>query len=469
MATFDVTVGSAGITRADRGTTVSSAIAAANTLAINKLISDITTSPFRGGTIYFPEGEYWIDAPLILKENITLRGDGPKASVIHQSSQAHGLFLERGSEAFITIENLSVSGSFSPSDEGWASPDLVVGNGDGIHLTENPLAHVVIRNCLIRWFSGHGLCLGGANETLIDTVESLRNGLDGFHFEGRLSFITSLSVVGCYANQNRQHGYYLDNLQSGIRGGTYSAFVGCASDSNTINYHVKDAYNVSFTGCGSEWASENDPNAKGTSRGWQITHCHGITITSCFVENNPGIGFLLTGSTFYTSLIGNRVSEALESATADFQVDLGSHGILINNESAATGAHTGSRKDFVIDGIATIINDTSEDEGNTSKLRLQNGSRSMLNVQANGRLQWAVDPSHPELTPVNLYRYSKDGDPDDVGVLRTDAALAMRRVTPSTRPDPAKAGIGAMVYDTELLQPIWSDGERWRDARGRRV
>ena len=39
----------------------------------------------------------------------------------------------------------------------------------------------------------------------------------------------------------------------------------------------------------------------------------------------------------------------------------------------------------------------------------------------------------------------------------------------ASRPDAAAQGAGAMIYDTGLTQPLWSDGSVWRDATGTAV
>lgn len=43
------------------------------------------------------------------------------------------------------------------------------------------------------------------------------------------------------------------------------------------------------------------------------------------------------------------------------------------------------------------------------------------------------------------------------------------RYTTAGRPSAATAGAGAMIYDTTLSKPIWSDGSVWRDAAGSSV
>lgn len=50
-----------------------------------------------------------------------------------------------------------------------------------------------------------------------------------------------------------------------------------------------------------------------------------------------------------------------------------------------------------------------------------------------------------------------------------DQAVTLASYTTAGRPSAATAGAGAMVYDTTLGQPIWSDGTDWTDATGTAV
>lgn len=49
------------------------------------------------------------------------------------------------------------------------------------------------------------------------------------------------------------------------------------------------------------------------------------------------------------------------------------------------------------------------------------------------------------------------------------AALRCGQVPTASRPDASTTGAGTMIYDSDLNQPIWSDGTIWRDASGTAV
>ena len=53
----------------------------------------------------------------------------------------------------------------------------------------------------------------------------------------------------------------------------------------------------------------------------------------------------------------------------------------------------------------------------------------------------------------------------DTRAVNVNGVSRLHRVT-DPRPAPADAGVGAVVYDVVLKQPIFSDGQTWRDANG---
>lgn len=49
---------------------------------------------------------------------------------------------------------------------------------------------------------------------------------------------------------------------------------------------------------------------------------------------------------------------------------------------------------------------------------------------------------------------------------RLGAPPRLPAFTTALRPPAAALGVGAAVYDTTLLVPVWSDGTSWRNATG---
>lgn len=53
-----------------------------------------------------------------------------------------------------------------------------------------------------------------------------------------------------------------------------------------------------------------------------------------------------------------------------------------------------------------------------------------------------------------------------VGVWRVYGPFRVGQYSTGARPSASAAGAGAMIYDTTLHIPLWSDGTDWRDAAG---
>lgn len=58
------------------------------------------------------------------------------------------------------------------------------------------------------------------------------------------------------------------------------------------------------------------------------------------------------------------------------------------------------------------------------------------------------------------------GRADFIGAVNAGSWVKSQAVATASRPAASTAGAGAMVYDTTLSKPIWSDGTNWRDAAG---
>jgi len=59
--------------------------------------------------------------------------------------------------------------------------------------------------------------------------------------------------------------------------------------------------------------------------------------------------------------------------------------------------------------------------------------------------------------------------PKGTGRVVTGGPLQLKSTTTAARPTPASAGVGAVIYDSTLSKPIYSDGTTWRDAAGTAV
>lgn len=82
-----------------------------------------------------------------------------------------------------------------------------------------------------------------------------------------------------------------------------------------------------------------------------------------------------------------------------------------------------------------------------------------LLVSASGRMEWGNGSDARDTT---LERSA-------VGVLRAGGPVRVGQYTTGGRPSASTAGAGAMIYDTTLGMPVWSNGTAWRDAAGNTV
>lgn len=98
----------------------------------------------------------------------------------------------------------------------------------------------------------------------------------GFYLDG----VTSIFFTGCYANSCLEGGYVL-------KGCNYSSLNSCAADSCSIGYNLYNCNGISLNGCGAEAtryqkAEETEEEDPYKGRAFAIRSCTGISLTSCY-------------------------------------------------------------------------------------------------------------------------------------------------------------------------------------------
>lgn len=92
-----------------------------------------------------------------------------------------------------------------------------------------------------------------------------------------------------------------------------------------------------------------------------------------------------------------------------------------------------------------------------------------LDIEGSGGAtnQYVIDGPHLDVNPGSNLLIAIAG----AGTAASPWLISARpRVyTTGTRPSAATSGDGAMVYDTTINKPIWSDGTVWRDSAGTAV
>jgi hypothetical protein len=233
----------------------------------------IAALPAAGGVIYFPAGTYKLSGTLTVGSGITLAGDGPTLSVLHQTStSANVIYITEPSTYVIdvTITGLQVLGPNSGSGVG------IYGSADS---DTQGVWRVKIANVIVTSMGGNGIELHNPLLTTFDQVQSSFNADNGFYLLGA-PVGTSCTFTSCYAKSNGSRGYYLHNV-------VYTALNGCAADFNQNGYVFNICAGVSVSGCGAESQAVDQ---------FVFTGGNSNTMTACWTYQNAHYGLNVLGS-----------------------------------------------------------------------------------------------------------------------------------------------------------------------------
>lgn len=275
-----------------------------DTKALNLALASLGTN---GGTVYVPAGTYNISSPLVIQSGTMLVGAGRNASrIVQTSTSSDGIANTATGLTNITIQDLDVRGPGS-------------GTGIGIRLGANTSAsdYVALLRLNVQDFGSHNVYLGRLIVSSVINVRSRGAGGHAFYADHG----TSLTFIACYGLSAAQDGYYLSNL-------TYSALVGCASDSCGIGYEVDTCNEISFSGCGAESFLNNSVSYPGY--GWKLNAGGRHVFNSCYTFANPNIAFLVTGNSTKNTITAFQEASPTGSPTASIQVDSGSRATIIS-------------------------------------------------------------------------------------------------------------------------------------------
>jgi len=257
-----------------------------------------------GGITYVPAGKYAVNSQITIPKGVTLRGDQSYRAAANSNSYIRPSATFAGASVFTfiagtpsgAIENLVIDGTNLPG-----------GNTvDGIDITGGAKFWQLI-GLQVRNFGGYGIYIyasgGNPDGGYMRDLSVSGNTLDGIYWSYCVDgYATSLHVdgngasgihlgnmnntilVGCKAQQNTNHGYYMTGSSDKANG----AFIGCDSENNSQNGFsisgVGNAGALSFVGC-----STRDDGVSGTSGSGFI----GFNIA------NTSIDILMTGCSNY--------------------------------------------------------------------------------------------------------------------------------------------------------------------------
>lgn len=272
-----------------------------DTASIQAALNSVATG---GGTLVFPAGTYLLSSALTVKPAVVLRGMGDNVTVLKQTSTtAHCL---AGTDVY----------AFGIHDMRLQGPGT--GSGTGLYLDRSAFPATVsvrLRDMTITGFGANGIDISNPITSTFSQVWSKSNGGYGFYLHGVVGGAagTSCALTGCFADLNTGSGFRIEAM-------TYCAFLGCASDRNAIGYDISGVgtQGISFTGCGSETQT-----LSGGGYSWKLDGVIGVTLSGCWVYDNPSIGIWVTGGARSINLTGCTENTPQVGATQFVKVDTG--------------------------------------------------------------------------------------------------------------------------------------------------
>lgn len=295
------------------------AIADDNTDATSAVQLAVTAAGLAGGgTVFAPSGHFVFDDSVFLPTGVSLLGQGSEATTFRMRANNKDMLISTDG-ASISIKGILLQGPGSGS-----------GTGKGINFNWTTAGNVPFLNFIdvkIFDFGSDGLYLQTAIVSSFIDVVSRGNGGWGFSFEGG----TSCSFDACWAEDNLTGGYQFHES-------VYMSLNACASDGNPIGYFVDGCSGLAFNGCGNERGAI----------GVKVNASSAIGFHSCWNYDNRNIAYWVTGSSSGIEFYSCQEAAPHAGATACFQYDSGSRGLL-----SSPGAVTAN----VLTGVVSVIDD----------------------------------------------------------------------------------------------------------------
>jgi hypothetical protein len=265
----------------------------------------IDALPTAGGTVYLPAGLYRVTAPLVLRSNLVLIGDGDGPSLIQQAGADQDLLTGTALNR-VVVEKLYLVGTGAGTGSG---VNLVKGGNDAT-------PYISMRDVTVESFGRDGVAVENPIVSSFDRVLAMSCGRYGMNLYGQAGGAagTSSALSACYGNANGAAGIRLLNI-------VYATMFGCATDHNPIGYLIDGCQGVNLNGSGAEG------NA---TEAVKINGGYGIALVGLWVYDNRGVGVHITGAANTVTVIGSTDNTPNASATNFIKVDAGCHVLLAN-------------------------------------------------------------------------------------------------------------------------------------------
>lgn len=308
-------------------------------------------------------------------------------------------------------------------------------------------------------------CSGTRN--LVANCRSIDAGASGMSVDSTYSL-----VIGCLVKNNR----YFSGFNFGhdgipadytvVSGCTYhldagvnlTAVAGQANGFNAGNGSVE----VGFVGCVSIGALGHGFNVSSGAKNARFTNCRATG------SGLAGLNFFSAAAGDYISgsdldLAGNTGGSFLSGGTSPafdlFNVRISPTSVLaVVTTTADISANVTAR------GNIYVIPSTSTDYRELGVQRVSGGNTYKIAMGGSGTA--GVLLAARDGTTFATLTFSYNGG---APVLTSNVPIKPPSYTTAGRPSAVSVGAGAMVYDTTLGKPVWSNGSVWKDAAGTTV
>lgn len=186
-----------------------------------------TEQAFAGGVVIDLIGTYWINAPLVMRSGVTLRGYGWSATKLFLAANSNSdmIYVPQAQWNW-GIENMLLDGTCEMQSGGTAAVNVQAGWELAARWDNWGLGH--ISKLRVQYSYGHGYWLNGVESRILNCV-AWRTQENGFHLTGSDLFLDS-----CTAGMTRKNGFYLGGL--GTRVGNSKAYInGCTGRRDTAS------------------------------------------------------------------------------------------------------------------------------------------------------------------------------------------------------------------------------------------
>lgn len=381
-------------------------------------------------------------------------------------SADNGVSISRGSQHVVCTGN-DVLGSYYNGiwvggweDQSGPTGVVVVGNTidrsarHGIYAAGGSKSLSIAGNVVTRserlreWWEGCGIFVSGLDSTTVTDTDG-----DGSTDDERLT--GSLSITGNTVADSDRGGILIERRCSNI---VVSANV--VMRPGRVAKPNGTAPSIAY---GNESFGISTPDASGTTSNVLVTH-------NLIVDDRNGVS--APSASALTS-----ASSAAEPASMGYGVFRpGGVPTWTANDNVSSGGSL-----VALDTAPRTLGDRIALGAPSAEVRMRvdksPGGRCLLELRRAGAVQWTLTSNTAAEVGASkgsdLQVIAGRDDSSTVKVLtgrRTDGRLTVNSyavVAPAAvRPDPASAGVGAMIFDSTLALPLFSDGTDWRTARG---